>query len=215
MLFRSHWHRFRSERAWCWRRIWEWSRVVLMGQRCRKQVREVCTLFSRIYTNIQTYPPHIRPMSISITNATRGTIRNFRVIQPQFWASLVWVSVCHCDNHKTDRLRYIIPYVQNSSDILLQNFYVNATNFDTSASGTNWVQNTDGSDTYQSSHVTYENWVYQGGDDCIALKANSTQIVVKNVTCLGGTGIAFGSIGQYPGVLDIIQDVLIEDVLVS
>lgn len=46
-----------------------------------------------------------------------------------------------------------------------------------------------------------ENMVYQGGDDCIALKPNSTDITIRNVTCFGGTGIAFGSIAQYEGVV--------------
>lgn len=39
--------------------------------------------------------------------------------------------------------------------------------------------------------------VYQGGDDCIALKPNATDITIRNITCYGGTGIAFGSIAQY------------------
>jgi len=54
--------------------------------------------------------------------------------------------------------------------------------------------------------------VYQGGDDCIALKPNSTDITIRNVTCYGGTGIAFGSIAQYEGVTDIIENVYMEDI---
>ena len=50
-------------------------------------------------------------------------------------------------------------------------------------------------------NVHVENFLYQGGDDCIALKPNSTSITVRNVTCIGGTGIAFGSIAQYEGVV--------------
>lgn len=46
-----------------------------------------------------------------------------------------------------------------------------------------------------------ENMIYQGGDDCVALKPNSTSITLRNVTCYGGTGIAFGSIAQYAGVV--------------
>lgn len=48
-----------------------------------------------------------------------------------------------------------------------------------------------------------ENMVYQGGDDCIALKPNSTDITIRNVTCYGGTGIAFGSIAQYESVVRV------------
>lgn len=58
--------------------------------------------------------------------------------------------------------------------------------------------NTDGSDTYESARITYQNWVYQGGDDCIAFKPNSTQITVRNVSCTSVNGMTFGSIGQYP-----------------
>jgi hypothetical protein len=54
--------------------------------------------------------------------------------------------------------------------------------------------------------------VFQGGDDCLAFKPNSSSITVRNVTCYGGTGIAFGSIGQYKGVADYIKDIWIEDV---
>jgi galacturan 1,4-alpha-galacturonidase len=57
-----------------------------------------------------------------------------------------------------------------------------------------------------------ENMVYQGGDDCLALKPNSSMIIAKNVTCYGGTGIAFGSIGQYKGQLDYIKDVYMENI---
>jgi hypothetical protein len=62
----------------------------------------------------------------------------------------------------------------------------------------NWVQNTDGSDTYESKRITYQNWIYQGGDDCIAFKPNSTQIAVRNVSCTSVNGMTFGSVGQYP-----------------
>jgi galacturan 1,4-alpha-galacturonidase len=57
--------------------------------------------------------------------------------------------------------------------------------------------------------------VYQGGDDCLALKPNSSMITARNVTCYGGTGIAFGSIGQYKGQVDYIQDVYVEDITIS
>lgn len=46
----------------------------------------------------------------------------------------------------------------------------------------------------------------------IAFKPNSTMITIKNVTSYGTTGLSFGSIGQYPGVTDIIEDIYIEDV---
>jgi galacturan 1,4-alpha-galacturonidase len=44
-------------------------------------------------------------------------------------------------------------------------------------------------------HLT--NFLYQGGDDCIALKPRSHAISIRNVTCISGNGIAIGSLGQY------------------
>ncbi|WVR06009.1 hypothetical protein IAU60_003037 [Kwoniella sp. DSM 27419] len=120
-----------------------------------------------------------RPMSLTIKDSKNVMIKNFSIIQPQFWASLVW----------------------GSENVHFKDFYVNATSFNPASQEDekNWLQNT-------------ENFVYQGGDDCIALKPNSTLITVKNVTCVGGTGIAFGSIAQYDGVKDIIEDVYMENI---
>ncbi|ORX36062.1 putative polygalacturonase [Kockovaella imperatae] len=135
-----------------------------------------------------------RPMSLAISHSHDVVIKNWSIIQPQFWASLVaW-----------------------SRNVLLKNVYVNATSYNPESweepDGKSWLQNTDGLDTYNADNVTVENFVYQGGDDCLALKANSTAITFRNITCVGGTGIAIGSLAQYPGVTDIIEDVWIEDV---
>ncbi|ADV21054.1 polygalacturonase, putative [Cryptococcus gattii WM276] len=133
-----------------------------------------------------------RPMSLAIKNSKNVIIKNFSIVQPQFWASLIW----------------------GSENVYIKDFYVNATSYnpESASDQKNWLQNTDGSDTYQSHNVTYENMVYQGGDDCVALKPNSTSITLRNVTCYGGTGIAFGSIAQYSGVKDVIEDVFMEDI---
>ncbi|ORY33759.1 putative polygalacturonase [Naematelia encephala] len=133
-----------------------------------------------------------RPMSLAIEKSKNVVIKNWSIIQPQFWA-LITIE---------------------SENILIKDFYVNATSYnpESASDDKNWLQNTDGTDTYKTHNVTFENFVYQGGDDCIALKPNSTMITARNVSCYGGTGIAFGSIAQYPGVLDIIQDVHLEDI---
>ena len=46
-------------------------------------------------------------------------------------------------------------------------------------------------------NVRLTNFVYQGGDDCVAIKPRSHEISVRNVTCVSGNGIAIGSLGQY------------------
>ena len=52
-------------------------------------------------------------------------------------------------------------------------------------------------DTMDSRNVRLTNFVYQGGDDCVAIKPRSHEISVRNVTCVSGNGIAIGSLGQY------------------
>jgi hypothetical protein len=47
--------------------------------------------------------------------------------------------------------------------------------------GVNWVQNTDGFDTMDAHNIVLTNMVYQGGDDCIAIKPRSYNIFVQNV----------------------------------
>jgi len=132
-----------------------------------------------------------RPMSLAIANATDVVVKRFSIIQPQFWA-LITIDV---------------------ENILMEDCYVNATSFNPESveDEKNWLQNTDGIDLYKTHNATITNFLYQGGDDCIALKPNSTSVYIRNVTCFGGTGIAFGSIGQYDGVVDVIEDVIMED----
>jgi galacturan 1,4-alpha-galacturonidase len=46
-------------------------------------------------------------------------------------------------------------------------------------------------------NIQLTNFIYQGGDDCIAIKPRSYNVDIHNVTCNGGNGIAIGSLGQY------------------
>lgn len=133
-----------------------------------------------------------RPISLHIWNSTRATVQNFSIRQQQFWSVLV----------------------DSSSHVILDNFYVNATNKDFKEPTSNNIWNTDGLDTYRSDHVSITNWVYEGGDDGIAFKGNSTNIHVENVTIYGGPGIAFGSLGQYPDRLDIVENITVKNILV-
>lgn len=52
-------------------------------------------------------------------------------------------------------------------------------------------------DTMDAKNIRLTNFVYQGGDDCVAIKPRSYNIDIHNVTCRGGNGIAIGSVGQY------------------
>ena len=58
-------------------------------------------------------------------------------------------------------------------------------------------------------NIWLENFVYQGGDDCVAIKPRSYNINIKNASCYGGNGIAIGSLGQY------LEDSSVENVQVD
>ncbi|PPQ77955.1 hypothetical protein CVT25_015430 [Psilocybe cyanescens] len=133
-----------------------------------------------------------RPISLTVFKATRATIKNFRIESPPFWSSAI---------------------VQ-STDVVVDGMFINATNQDPAFFGQNIVPNTDGTDTYRSDRVSLLNWDVTCGDDCLALKGNSTNIVARNITCRGGTGVAIGSLGQYIGLM-IRLDPKIQPIMVN
>ncbi|ESZ97939.1 Polygalacturonase 1 [Sclerotinia borealis F-4128] len=67
----------------------------------------------------------------------------------------------------------------------------------------------DGWDTYLSSHITIQNSTILNTDDCVSFKPNSSSILVQNLACTGSHGISVGSLGQYVGVTDIVEDIYI------
>ena len=67
-----------------------------------------------------------------------------------------------------------------NTNMWFNDMYVNATAIN-APYGTNWVQNTDGFDTMDTNNIKFTNMVYQGGDDCIAIKPRSYNIFVQNV----------------------------------
>ncbi|KAF9269498.1 hypothetical protein L218DRAFT_939815 [Marasmius fiardii PR-910] len=75
--------------------------------------------------------------------------------------------------------------------------YCNAANQVPLSAGKNTAGNTDGINTYRSDQVTLSlrNWEVTYGDDCLAIKGNSTNILAENITCRGGNGLAFESLG--------------------
>ncbi|KAK5023905.1 hypothetical protein LTS07_009031 [Exophiala sideris] len=127
-----------------------------------------------------------RPMPFVLWNVSDVTISQFFIKQPQLWSF----------------------NIMNGTDIAIDQLYCNATA--TKAPwGSNWVQNTDGFDTMDVKNVYLTNFVYQGGDDCVAIKPRSYGVTISNVTCRGGNGIAIGSLGQY------LEDSSVENVMVD
>lgn len=126
-----------------------------------------------------------RPISITFYNSRSLLVDGLSVIQPQFWATFVW----------------------QSKNVSITNLYVNATSND------EWsTVNTDGYDSWNSDTLLVENAVIDNTDDCIAVKGNTTNLLVKNVTCHRGFGMAIGSVGQYATMPDYVENVTFEDV---
>ncbi|KAH1306396.1 hypothetical protein KXX16_003074 [Aspergillus fumigatus] len=96
----------------------------------------------------------------------------------------------------------------NGTNMRFNSIYCNATSVD-APYGHNWVRNTDGFDTMDAVNIQPTNFVYQGGDDCIAIKPRSYNIDIEDVTCVGGNGIAIGSLDQY------LEDSNVENVRVD
>ncbi|OJJ53329.1 hypothetical protein ASPSYDRAFT_525516 [Aspergillus sydowii CBS 593.65] len=96
----------------------------------------------------------------------------------------------------------------NSEDVSFDNVYINA--FSTNASAE--PKNTDGFDSFNVNGLSVTNTRIDVGDDCFSPKPNTSNIFVQNLWCNNTHGVSMGSIGQYPGVLDIIEHAYIENV---
>lgn len=57
-----------------------------------------------------------------------------------------------------------------------------------------------------ANNITFLRWTVDNGDDGISLKQNSTNIYVADSKFYHGSGIALGSIGQYPGQIEIMEN---------
>ena len=97
--------------------------------------------------------------------------------------------------------------VIHSKNVLLQDIYVNNAGNDGTTSS-----NTDGANTIFSDNITFKRWDITNGDDSIAFKANSTNIRVLDSTFYNGLGIAFGSIGQYKGEFNTIENIRVKNI---
>ncbi|KIY63463.1 glycoside hydrolase family 28 protein [Cylindrobasidium torrendii FP15055 ss-10] len=133
-----------------------------------------------------------RPISLTLHQATNGTVKDFQIQSPPFWCNTV----------------------AESNDIQYDGMTCHAVNENPEWYGQNAVPNTDGICFYRSDDVRLNNWNITIGDDCLAFKGNSSNIVAHNISCHGGNGIAFGSLGQYYNLTDNISHVRLEDIKV-
>ncbi|KAL1652038.1 Exopolygalacturonase X-1 [Diplodia intermedia] len=111
------------------------------------------------------------------------------------------------------KLRYSPQWynlVVNSSDVVFSNIDIAG-----GSVSANPAKNTDGWDTYRSTNIVIQDSHINNGDDCVSFKPNSTEIVVQNLWCNGSHGISVGSLGQYAGEVDIVENVYVYNVSMS
>ncbi|KAH7319468.1 PGX, glycoside hydrolase family 28 protein [Rhexocercosporidium sp. MPI-PUGE-AT-0058] len=104
-------------------------------------------------------------------------------------------------------LRYSPEYyffVANSTNVVFDHIDIAG-----GSKSKNPAKNTDGWDTYRSSDIVIQNSVVNNGDDCVSFKPNSTNILVQNMWCNGSHGISVGSLGQYVGAYDIVENIYV------
>ncbi|KAJ7098255.1 glycoside hydrolase family 28 protein [Mycena epipterygia] len=125
-----------------------------------------------------------RPHALTIWETNNSTFEGIRFVQSQMWTmSLVY-----------------------SSFVNMTNIFVSSTSNDSEP-----ARNTDGADTLNSHHIIFRGWEVHNGDDSIAMKRNSSDILIEDSVFYTGLGVAIGSIGQYPGQFEFVERVLMRN----
>ncbi|KAF8070387.1 glycoside hydrolase family 28 protein [Lyophyllum atratum] len=95
--------------------------------------------------------------------------------------------------------------INESQDVTYRNININAVS--TSSHG---PSNTDGWNIYRSDNIVIRDSVIVNGDDCVSFKPNSTNVLVTNLNCTGSH-----SLGQFPGMFDIVENVTATNIRMS
>ncbi|KAH9204166.1 pectin lyase fold/virulence factor [Leptodontidium sp. 2 PMI_412] len=126
-----------------------------------------------------------RPQLFNVDGLNGGTFSNLKMLNPPNWINII----------------------QNSKNIVISDMDMQVL-----AVSANPAKNTDGWDTYLSSKIVIQNSRVDNTDDCVSFKPNSTQILVQGLWCNGSHGVSVGSLGQYVGVIDIVEDILVYNI---
>ncbi|KAI1475997.1 glycoside hydrolase family 28 protein [Daldinia eschscholtzii] len=139
----------------------------------------------KYWEELQTNKALYRPMLFAFDGMKGATMSNLRMRNPPNWFNII----------------------ANSSDIIVSNMDLRAE----SLNGVK-IANSDGWDTYRSDNVVIQDSFIRNTDDCVSFKPNSTNVVIQNLECIGSHGISIGSIGQYVGQTDIVENLHIYNI---
>ncbi|KAH8883532.1 polygalacturonase [Thozetella sp. PMI_491] len=131
----------------------------------------------------------IRPILFGTDGLHGGSITGLNMKNPPNWFNLI----------------------ANSSDIVISDMNLNVVQLN----ATYPAKNTDGWDTFRSDNIVIQDSVINNTDDCVSFKPNSTQVLIQNLRCNGSHGISVGSLGQYQGEIDIIENIYVYNISIS
>jgi galacturan 1,4-alpha-galacturonidase len=95
-------------------------------------------------------------------------------------------------------------FLANSTNVVYQGINIAGYSLDNIT-----AKNTDGWDVYRTSNFVIQNSIINNGDDCVSFKPNSTEGLVQNLHCNGSHGVSVGSLGQYLGEVDIVENLYV------
>ncbi|KAH7928674.1 pectin lyase-like protein [Leucogyrophana mollusca] len=131
------------------------------------------------YDAFATNDTLLRPILFTVYQASNVVIEDIKMLNGPEW----------------------INFVNEGQNILYDRINISAV-----STSVNPAKNTDGWDIYRSDNVVILNSNINNGDDCVSLKPNSTNIIASYLYCNGSHGISVGSLGQYAGVYDIVEN---------
>ncbi|EPS39666.1 hypothetical protein H072_6548 [Dactylellina haptotyla CBS 200.50] len=121
------------------------------------------------YDRFATDTSFYRPVMISINGGNGITLSGFRMKNPPV----------------------AFNAVKGATNIVYSNLHMDAT-----SKSTNNPKNTDGFDVTTSTYVTIQTIDITNQDDCVAIKAGTSYVTVKDITCRGSHGLSIGSLGK-------------------
>ncbi|KAK3906561.1 putative galacturan 1,4-alpha-galacturonidase A [Staphylotrichum tortipilum] len=126
-----------------------------------------------------------RPISLTVWQGTNVFIDGITWRMAQFWHT----------------------FIAHSQNVTMTNLDMNTF----STSGQSSV-NTDGTNTWNSKDITISNWTVKCGDDCIAVKGNSSNVHISNVVCRESGAMTVGSVGSNSNQPDYVENVVFENI---
>lgn len=66
--------------------------------------------------------------------------------------------------------------------------------------------------TLNSDNIVIQNSNINNGDDCVSFKPGSVNILIQGLLCVDSHGISVGSLGQYPGQVDVVENIMVYNV---